>query len=60
MNLQKYKRIRNILNSKNLLDYIAKYTDNKELSPYEYLLRAEEICAELFTQNPQEIYVLYL
>ena len=56
MNLQKYKRIRNILNSKNLLDYIAKYTDNKELSPYEYLLRAEEICAELFTQNPQEIY----
>ena len=56
MNLQKYKRIRNILNSKNLLDYIAKYTDNKELSPYEYLLRVEEICAELFTQNPQEIY----
>ena len=56
MNSQKYKRIRNILNSKNLLDYIAKYTDNKELSPYEYLLRAEEICAELFTQNPQEIY----
>lgn len=56
MNLQKYKRIRNILNSKNLLDYIAKYTDNKELSLYEYLLRAEEICAELFTQNPQEIY----
>ena len=56
MNLQKYKRIRNVLNSKNLLDYIAKYTDNKELSPYEYLLRAEEICAELFTQNPQEIY----
>ena len=56
MNLQKYKRIRNILKSKNLLDYIAKYTDNKELSPYEYLLRAEEICAELFTQNPQEIY----
>ena len=56
MNLQKYKRIWNILNSKNLLDYIAKYTDNKELSPYEYLLRAEEICAELFTQNPQEIY----
>ena len=56
MNLQKYKRIRNILNSKNLLDYLAKYTDNKELSPYEYLLRAEEICAELFTQNPQEIY----
>lgn len=56
MNLQKYKRIRNILNSKNLLDSIAKYTDNKELSPYEYLLRAEEICAELFTQNPQEIY----
>lgn len=56
MNLEKYKRVRTILGSEDLAVKIAEYTDNKELSPYEYLLRAEEICAELFAKDPREIY----
>lgn len=56
MNLEKYKMVRTVLGSEDLSKQIAEYTDNKELSPYEYLVRAEEICAELFAKDPRKIY----